>query len=304
MLIALILYALLGVTFLIGQQALEIVGPVFFIGFRMSIAGTLLLSFLYFFRRKDFFFHKEDWLSFIKIILFHVYITFIAEFWGLQYLSAPKTALMFNLAPFITVILSYIILKQKITVKQFVGLLIAFFGFLPILLQQAPKELSSGSLFFLSKGEFAIFIAVATACYAWLTMQKLVSEKHYSPLMVNGIGMFFGGVLALITTPLFESWPAITSHNFGSLALWTGLLIIISNIVFYNGYAWLLKHNKASYMAAIGLTTPLFAAVWEWIFLGETMSWHFYLSLIIISIGLAVYYFEEARLEKLELSSS
>lgn len=290
MILVFLIYALMALTFLVGQQALKLVAPIWFIGFRMTIAGILLLAFLYFFRTKLLKIRRADWGKFLKVALFHAYIPFVTEFWGLQYLSAPKTALLFNFTPVVTALCSYFMLKEKLVWQQILGLIIGILGFIPILFDLAPKELMAGELFKISLPELAIIISVITSVYAWLTVQDLV-KQHYDPILVNGLGMLLGGLLAFITSLCFETWPSLNLADFKLLLLWSGILILISNILFYNLYAKLLKQYSATLLAFAGLFTPLFTAIWELIFRSHLMPRNFFFSLLIVSVGLSIYLF-------------
>ncbi len=290
MILVFLIHALLALTFLVGQQGLKLVAPIWFIGFRMTIAGVLLLSYLLIFKRAQLRILRQDWLLFFKVGIFHAFIPFVAEFWGLQYLTAPKTALLFNFTPVFTAVFSYFMLREKLVWRQLLGLLIGILGFLPILLDTTPGELVAGGFFKISLPELAVIISVISSVYAWLLVQKLV-QKAYSPILVNGASMLFSGLLALAVSPIFETWPSLDLANFKLLLLWSGILILISNIIFYNIYAKLLQKYSATLLAFAGLFTPLFAAFWELIFRGQLMSLNFFIALAIVSLGLSLYIF-------------
>ena len=96
------------------------------------------------------------------------------------------------------------------TVRKWIGLLVGFAGSLPVLIAQTPiAELSAGKFLFLSIPEICLLIAATSGVYGWIVMKKLVVNKHYSPIFVNGFGMFFGGLAAFITSFLFEQKPLL-----------------------------------------------------------------------------------------------
>ena len=309
MFIVLVINALMGATFSIVKFVLEnYTSPIFLVGYRMTLAGTILLGYLYLFKRESFKLHKQDWLSFVKIILFHVYISYIAEFLAVDYLSPAKVALLFNLSPFITATLSYVMHKQTQSMKKLLGLMIGFVGFAPILMEQTSVESSVGGLGFFSWPELSVFVAVASAAYAWLIVESLVVRRKYSTLMVNGFGMFFGGLMATATSwvignygstfgivGLERAWNPWPFTDFSYLTFYVLILIVLSNIIFYNTYAWLMHRYSATFMSFSGLTIPLFAALWEWIIFKDVPSWGFWLSLMIVSLGLTLYYKEEMK---------
>ena len=293
-LLAFFVKALMSTTFVIAQKALALVGPVYLIGLRMTAAGLLLLGSLALWRRSQFKLQRSDLSSFLKVIIFHIYIAYLAEFWGLQYLSGPKVALLFNFGPFITALLSYFMVRERLLWSQWLGLLISFSGFVLLLLEQHSAAQLVNELWSVALPDLAILLSSTSSVYAWITIQKL-TRQQYSPILINGVGMLGGGLLALLTVPLFESYAQLSWSQSGELALWIGLLILIANVVCYNLYAWLLQRYSATLLSLASLTMPIFAALWEWLWLGKTMSYTFYLAFMIISIGLGLFYLGESR---------
>ncbi len=41
--------------------------------------------------------------------------------------------------------------------------------------------------------------------------------------------------------------------------------------------------------------SPLFTALYSWMFLGETVTWHFYLSSAMVLFGLYIFYKDELK---------
>jgi len=143
-------------------------------------------------------------------------------------------------------------------------------------------------------------------------MKKLTNVRGYSPVFINGIGMLGGGLLALVTSFLWEKTPRIYgAESLGYLDkilpitvspevagyimfFWyTLLLIIIGNIIAYNLYGYLLTYYSATFLSFAGFTTPLFAALLGWLLLNEHITWHFFSTIIIVSFGLYLFYKED-----------
>jgi drug/metabolite transporter (DMT)-like permease len=105
--------------------------------------------------------------------------------------------------------------------------------------------------------------------------------------------MATGGLLSLITSYPIEGPVTISDPS----AFCKGLLltIFISNIVCHNIYAGLLKKYSATFMSFTSFLSPLFAALYGWAFFQETITWHFYLSIIIVLIGLYTFYQDELK---------
>jgi drug/metabolite transporter (DMT)-like permease len=294
MILIVFLYALCASTFTICKALLDYVKPIFFIGIRMLVAGAILLAYSYWKNKAVFTIHKKDRWLFTQIVLFHVYFAYILDLWSLQYITSSKSSFLYNLSPFLAALFSYFYFSEKMTAKKWLGLLIGFSGFLPeMLLKGSSGSIMGGSL--LSLPEIVLLVAVTSGVYGWITLRKLVKDGDYSPIMVNGIGMVGGGILALITSFWVEGWAVSPIFDFWPFAKLTALIIVVGNILFYNFYGFLLTRYTATFLSFAGFTTPIFAALFGWLFLGEVVSWTFFISIFVVFIGLYIFYQEELK---------
>jgi drug/metabolite transporter (DMT)-like permease len=146
-------------------------------------------------------------------------------------------------------------------------------------------------------------------------MRTLVKDERYLPMFANGIAMLGGGLLALPTSLVFEGIPTLTipatskqgGFIFGHLLYYTtpyiasigtcvilGIsLILIANVIGYNLQSFLLRTYTATFLSFAGFITPLFAAFYGWLFLGELVSWDFFATIMIVFIGLYLFYRQE-----------
>lgn len=291
MILIVFLYALCASTFTICKALLAFAKPFFFIGVRMFVAGALLLAYSYWKNRSAFSIDKKDRWNFVQIVLFHVYFAYILDLWSLQYITSSKSSFLYNVSPFLAALFSYFYFSEKMTVKKWIGLLIGFSGFLP----EMFFNTSSSSSFWLSMPELVLLGAVTSGVYGWIMLRKLVKDGHYSPTMVNGVGMVGGGLLALVTSFFVEGWQVSPVFQWWPFIQLTALIILVGNILFYNFYGFLLKKYTATFLSFAGFTTPLFAALFGWLFLGELVNWTFFLSIFVVCIGLYIFYQEELK---------
>lgn len=305
MVLVIILYLMFASTFTLGKAALAYVSPCLFIGVRMMLGGSMLLCYSYFTARKKWKLYKNDSILFSQIIIFHIFCAYVLEFWALEQVTSAKACLLFNLSPFITALFSYFLFAEKLTLRQVFGLIIGFVGFLPILLAQTPMEQMAGTIGFLSWYEIALIASVTSSAYGWMVMKKLIG-KGYSFIMVNGIGMTGGGILAFILSLITEGQPilkkasvtmpsivnvyGIYTESLLMLGVYSMSLIIIANIICYNLYGYLLSRYSATFLSFSGFMTPLFAALLGWLFLGETVTWHFFTTIILVICGLYLFH--------------
>lgn len=298
MFLVILVFALFASVFTTAKTALDYTSPLFLVGSRMFLAGSLLLVYQYLFNYQQFKFRKKDLPLLGLLALFTIYLTNVFEFWGLKHLTSFKTCFIYSLSPFLSALFAYLALKETMSLKKWVGLLIGFLGFIPILLSQTSSEEETGKFLLFSWAEIAVILAVICSVYGWILLKKVVSERDYSPIMANGISMLLGGSLALFHSFLVDEWNPLPVTEYEPFITCALILIVISNFICYNLYGYLLKQHSATFLSFAGLTTPLFTALYGWLYLGEIVNWPFYLSFAIVFSGLFLFYQEELKLRE------
>ncbi|MBJ7450176.1 MAG: DMT family transporter [Parachlamydiales bacterium] len=290
-------YAIWSSCFTIGKATLAVSAPLFLTGTRMIVAAAILIAYVIIFNPKSLKLNKRQWLFIGLLGIFSIFIANALEFWGLQFLTAGKTCLIYSLTPFISAVLSYFQFGEKITYRKWIGLLIGFTSFIPIALEEKGlASLRNEQWSLVSMPELALVGAAIAAAYGWILLKKLGGEEAVSPITANGFSMLFGGILALLASGYFESWNPIPVSDSKIFLQGVFLNILVSNILCYNLYGFLLKKFSATFISFAGLTTPLFAALFGWAYLGEKIGLFFYIAIAIIGAGLFVVYMEERRL--------
>lgn len=292
-----LMYALIASSFSMGKVLLTYASPIFLVGIRMSLAGSILLTYYLVWSKKHLSIKEKHYSLYLQIIVLGIYTAYIFRFFGLKYLTSSKTAFIFNSSPFFTALFSHLLLGDTITKRQWLGLIIGFLGLIPILISSSPIEQEWGEFFFISWPELAVICAVALHAYSWLVVRKLIKDKAHTPTMVNGVTMFCGGLLALATAPLVEGIESFTKpfeHVVPFLG-WLLFIVIVSNVICSNLYGHLLKKYSPTFLSLCGFLVPIFAVLYGWGFLGEKISWHFYASCAIVFVGLYLFYQDELK---------
>lgn len=293
------MYALWSSSFALTKMTLAVSPPMFFTGFRMVIGGALLLGFLLFFQRKNLKITKRELLSLFILGVFSVYLTNILEAWGMQYLTSGKGCFIYSLSPFLAALFSYIHFGEKMTRTKWIGMFIGFLGFIPMLIDESGTEGLLHAFSFFSWPELALIGAVACSIYGWVLLRLIVKNQTISPLMANGTSMFLGGIMALVTSFLFESWPigAVLGPvtQVAPFLKGTLLMMLISNIICYNIYGVMLRKYTATFLSFMGLLSPVFASLHGLIVLREPPSYLIFLATAIVSVGLFIVYRTELK---------
>lgn len=298
-----LVFALFSTVFVISKVGLLYSQPLFFLGSRMILAGVLFVGYQLF---KDFTQLKIFKTHFWKIIclaLFNIYLANLFEFLGLQYLPSYKTSFIYSFSPFISALFSFFIFSEKMNFKKWSGLLIGFFGFLFIFFKESDAT-AQGYLFSFSWPEVSVMFAAISSVYGWILLCQLVKEAACSPLMANGLSMLIGGGFAIAHSAIVEEWNPLPVSEFLPFLKFTLLLVLISNLICYNLYGSLLKRFSPTFMSFAGFTTPIFTALFGWIFLDEMLTWSIGISFLTIILGLLMFYQEELKSNYLTSSYS
>jgi drug/metabolite transporter (DMT)-like permease len=291
MFLVVLLYLLCASTFTISKWGLSYTEPIFFVAVRMLLAGSLLCGYLVAKKghtNQIWHFLKRDWALFVQIIFFHIYLTYICDLCALKNITSIESAFIYNLSPFIAALFSYVWFGEQMTKKKWFGLLLGFCAFLPQLFQAGL-----GSFLVHAWPRFLTFMAVVSSAYGWIVLRALV-KKGYSPLVANGIGMFFGGLIALGTSFIMEPWSTVVSQWVPFIQA-TVLIVVVANLLFYNLYGYLLEHYTATFLSFAGFMCPLGAALLGYTFFGETFSPSLLSSFLFVCIGLIIFYYEELK---------
>lgn len=286
------LYLLSAINLILRKSIIKVSQPIFFQGIRLTVAGIIILGYLYLFRPAALRFKKSDIGLFFLVSLFFSYLSYVFAVVTLDDLSSARFGFMFNLSPFITAIIAYFYLSERLTKKQILSLVIGFIGFLPLVFVGARDGIASASFF--SIPGLQLFIATAAYAYGWILVSKLVNDRGYSPFLVTGIAFASGGVAILCTSFVLENWFAVAPvTNIIKFTTYLVGIILLSEIIVSNAYAVLLRSYSATFLSFVGSLYPLFCALLGWIFFNEKITYNFFIAVAVVSFALYVFHLSE-----------
>lgn len=292
-----LMYALWSSVFSLGKVALQYSPPLFLTGFRMVAAGLLLMGYLAIVKRSSLKIDKKHFFSLALLAFFSIYLTNILEFWGLQYLSAAKTCFLYSLSPFFAALFSYLHFKEKMNARKWLGMLVGFIGFIPVLLTQTGAEELWNAFGFFSWPTLAVMGAALCSVYGWVLLRLVVKDSAVSPIMANGTSMLIGGFFALFHSPFVETWNPLPVASENALPFLGSAftILLLSNLLCYNLYGYFLKRFTATFLSFVGLLCPIFASLIASLLFGEPISWTIFLSTGVVSLGLFLVYQAELK---------
>lgn len=264
----------------------------------MFLAGGCIVGYLFLRHRASLHVPRALWKLLILVALFNVAITNAFEFWGLQYMNAGKTCLIYSLAPFVAALFAYIFGTEEMTLKKWLGLIVGMLALSPMMLEPWMEEAQNevNALEFLAEG--ALLVSAITCVIGWHFVKKLTIGHQVPDAVVNGYSFLLAGVMCLIPSFLFENWnpvPVMVWKDF----IWTLLyIVVIHNLICYSIYAASLHRFSITFMMFAGLSNPIFAGLFGWVFLGEEITYTFMIAFIGIAAGLAIFSLDERSTKK------
>ncbi len=167
--------------------------------------------------------HRKDLLLLATCGLFGVAINQLFFFHGLNLSSSINSGIIMALNPIMVVILSYLILKEKVTNTRVIGILLGAMGAILLTLKGGTGKGDSmlGDLFlFINAASYAIYLVIAKPLM-----------KKYSPLTVITYVFTFGTIYVLLFPPtiteLFD-----TNFQIIPLSAWIKIGYVIVGVTF------------------------------------------------------------------------
>ena len=253
-----------GLSFVATKIALETFPTFTLIFIRFSMAAFFF--FLLMLSRGFPKFSGRDHTRIFLTALFEPGLYFLFETIGLQYTSAPKTALIIATIPVAVLIFAFLFIGEQPSVTSILGIVLSLIG-ISILVVGDPQfswQLG-GSLL----GDLLIMGAVITAALYMVCVRNL--GKEHSALDITVFQMIYG---ALLYAPLFfwelpaVHWSAISSRSIVALSYLT-IFATCAAFLFWNFALTQLPAGKASVFIN-GI--PVVTAIGAWILLGETLT--------------------------------
>jgi drug/metabolite transporter (DMT)-like permease len=263
-------------AFITTKPIIDNSDPFSALAFRFALVALGFFLFSIYSKKKIIIDRKNFFESFFSGVLFHgVYL-------GGVFFSISKgmptgiAALIVTLQPILTNALSGPILNEKVSLKQWIGVLLGFSGAVMVLGFDIGTEIPTIGLV----ATVVALIAITTSTI-W---QKKLSNNL--PLSVNNMNQALGGFIFHIIIIILFAKPYI---NFS-----TTFIIAMSHQIFLVSFGaftilmFLIKKNSASKTVSIFFLVPPTSAFMAWLFLNENLSNLDLLGFLIATIGVYI----------------
>lgn len=270
--LALLVAVIWGVAFVVSKNGLEYFTPAQLTALRFMVAAILVL----WLPRPN-----VSWWSILGIGLTIFTGQFLLQFFGLSYgMPAGLTAVVAQTQAIFTVMFAAIFLRDMPSLRQVVGMLIAFAGILLIGVTVTHNVVGIGFMFTLASA-----ISWAAGNVLIKKMQKvdmlhlIVWCSLIPPIPALAVSYLIDGPLSI--------WHSISTLSLQSLAapIYLGLL---ASVIAYAIWGFLLQKYSAAVVAPFALLAPLVGAIVSAIVFSERFTATRLIGIASLLAGLAV----------------
>lgn len=268
----LLLGALWGASFIFIRIAAPVLGPIWLIDLRVWIAGIVLLIYALIVRKLPDF--KKEWKYYLMLGLLNAAIPFSLIAYSAVHLNASLTAILNATTPLFTAIVARIWLKEYLSVRKVIGILIGLVGVCILMgWSSVPFTLEV----WLSIGASltaALFYGIGSV-YTKLTFTN-------TPALSLSIGQQLAAGIILIPLSVVTVPTATISLTVMIAVL--GLAVLCTAIG-YLLYFYLVEHVGPTKTVSVTFLVPLFGIFWGILLLNEHITLGTIVGLIVIFMG-------------------
>ena len=263
-------------AFVSGQIIVQSASPFASLSFRFFIVSVGFLIFAKFFKETIFVNKSLVFQSAITGIFFHCFYLGGVFFSYSVGLSATLSALIVGLQPVLTNILSGPILKEKVTLTQWIGILFGLFGTALVIGFDIGKSIPI-------LGVLASIVALVGATTATIWQKKFTNKLSLS------INNFYQALAAAIFLLLVSTFFEVSYINFtNSFILSMSWQIIMVSFGAFTILMYLIKIGSASKTSNLFFLVPPTTAIMAWLVLEEELFRNDIIGLILAAIGVYI----------------
>jgi drug/metabolite transporter (DMT)-like permease len=267
-----------GVTFTFANDVIDggYIQPYGFILFRVSLSGILFWVFSAWTPSEKIAYN--DFPKFIVAAFFGVALNMLAFFKGLQFTTPINGSVIMVTTPIIVLILSAIILSEKITKIKIFGILVGLSG--ALILSIYNSSASAGDNILL--GNFLVLINAASYSY-YLILIKKITDKYHPYTFIKWLFLF--GTLFVLPFGYRElsvvDWSSFTPY------IWFSALFVVVGATFatYLLNPLALRKLSATTVSTFVYIQPIFAGIFAIIMGSDTINIVKIIATLLIFLG-------------------
>ncbi len=277
-----------GMSYIWIKIAYEFLGPLSTVFLRLffSLLLILIIALIFGIRILP---HKEDIPAFMLLAFFEPFAYFMDESLGLQRVTSSVASIMIGTIPLFIPLFAFLILKDKITRNNIIGLFISFIGLLVLILKKDLSFQASPS------GILLMLVAVFAGALYTIQLKKLATKYKVGTIIIN---MQIFGLIYFAPFFLYYEW-----NDFIHTEITMKLIVAIAQLVVFASlgalYFFIYSVDKIGVTRTSLFTNliPVVTVIAAWIALpNEEVNLKLIIGIVIILTG--VYIGNYAKKEK------
>ena len=263
-------------AFITTKPIIDYSDPFAALAFRFALVAFGFLIFSIYSRQKIIVSKKNFLQSFFSGVLFHGFYLG-GVFYSISIgMPTGLAALIVTLQPILTNALSGPILKEQVSIKQWIGVLLGFIGASLVLGFEIGSKIPTAGLI-----ATIIALIAITSSTLW---QKTISNNL--PLSVSNMNQALGGFSFHLLIIIFFVDPYIEFSKTFIIAMSHQIFLVSFGA--FTILMYLIKNNSASKTVSIFFLIPATSAFMAWLFLNEKLSNLDLLGFLIATIGVYI----------------
>jgi len=247
--------AIYGISFTVAKEVMPLfIKPFGFILLRVSGATILfwLISLLVPYEKIE----KNDFKKIILASFFGVGLNMLTFFKGLSLTTPINGAVMMVTSPVLVLIFSFIILKDPLTTKKIIGILLGLIGSLLLIFYGQKVQLNAPNI---KLGNFLVFINAASYSIYLIVAKPLLFKYHpfhfIKWMYLFGLFWVFPFGISQVLDAQWNEMPNMVYIKIGFVVVFTTFLTYLFNIL-------ALKKLKPTTLSVFIYLQPLIAGIY------------------------------------------
>ena len=230
---------------------------------------------------------RGDFLKIIFASILGMCINMLAFFRGLELSTPINSGVIITLSPVLVLILSYFFLKEKITIKKILGILIGFSGAVFLILNSSKTGINAPNI---PLGN-SFFLLNASAYAGYLIIVKPLTHKYNIFTLMKWL--FLIGLI--LSTPItFNQFIEVKWTELPWFAIWRmGYVVIGTTFLTYLFNIYALKKLSPTTVGSFIYLQPIITILFALITANDTLDTTKILSCILVFIGVYLVSFKK-----------
>lgn len=218
----------------------------------------------------------KDYLQITGMGILGTFLYNLFLYLGINTLQASQAFIINYLWPIMTVVFACIILKEKMTIKKIVAIILSFLGVIIVTANGDILNVEKNSI--IGAG-YCILAAISYGLFSVLNKQKTYNK--YLSMMLFYLVSF---IISLLYTVVSKNRFTIETNQLIGL-LWIGIFTSATAFTFW---ALALEKGDTAKISNLAYITPFLSLIWTFLILNEQFSIYSVMGLVIIVLGIVI----------------